>query len=44
MPLNYISNQKQNQQKRTHKISGPIGVDVVAKTDDKICLKYYQTL
>ena len=41
--LNNINNQKQKQRKNKRLIIS-VGVDVVPKTDDKICLKYYQTL
>ena len=47
--LNYTNDEKQKQKKehirlvRTHRLLS-IGVNVVAKTDDKICLKYYQHL
>ena len=41
--LNNMNNQKQKQRKNRRLIIS-IGVDVIPKTDDEICLKYYQTL
>ena len=41
--LNYINNQKKTKKEHVRLVIS-IGVNVVARTDDEICRKYYQAL